>query len=103
MLRSYGFLSGILTDAVKAKWLAVSPAKSVENLLRKTAKRHVYLSADDVDRLADESGQHRALVLVLVLDYCGLRWGEAIGLRGPMWNFCVGGCQCRALPGWWEA
>jgi integrase len=39
----------------------------------------VYLSADDVYRLADESGEHRALVLVLA--YCGLRWGEAIGLR----------------------
>jgi integrase len=51
----------------------------VENLPRKMAKRHVYLSADDVHRLADESGQHRALVLVLA--YCGLRWGEAIGLR----------------------
>jgi integrase len=38
-----------------------------------------YLSAEDVHRLADESGQHRALVFVLA--YCGLRWGEAIGLR----------------------
>ena len=30
-------------------------------------------------RLADESGKHRALVLVLA--YCGLRWSEAIALR----------------------
>ncbi|MDT5371489.1 MAG: hypothetical protein QOC62_5920 [Mycobacterium sp.] len=30
-------------------------------------------------RLADESGQHRALVLVLA--YCGIRWGEAAALR----------------------
>lgn len=30
-------------------------------------------------RLADKSGEHRALVLTLA--YCGLRWGEAIGLR----------------------
>ena len=35
--------------------------------------------AEDVARLADESGEHRALVLLLA--YCGLRWGEAIGLR----------------------
>jgi hypothetical protein len=54
VLRSYGVLSGILTDAVKANRLAVNPAKGVENLPRKTAKRHVYLSADDVDRLADD-------------------------------------------------
>jgi integrase len=48
----------------------------VENLPRKTGKRSVYLSAEDVRRLADESGQHR--VLVLVLAYCGVRWGEAV-------------------------
>ena len=36
---------GILSDAVKARRLAVNPAKGVENLPRKTAKRHVYLSA----------------------------------------------------------
>ena len=51
----------------------------MENLPRKTAKRHVYLSAEDVGRLAAESGQHRALVLVLA--YCGIRWGEAVALR----------------------
>jgi integrase len=79
VLRAYGVLSGILADAVKAKRIAVNPVKGVENLPRKMAKRRVYLSADDVYRLADESGEHRALVLVLA--YCGLRWGEAIGLR----------------------
>lgn len=79
VLRAHGVLSGILADAVKAKRLAVNPAKGVENLPRKTGKRRVYLSADDVHRLADASGQHRALVLVLA--YCGVRWGEAVALR----------------------
>lgn len=79
VLRAHGVLSGILTDAVKARRLAVNPAKGVENLPRKTARRHVYLSADDVARLADESGEHRALVLTLA--YTGIRWGEAIALR----------------------
>jgi integrase len=76
---AHGVLSGILADAVKAKRLAVNPAKGVENLPHKSAKRRIYLSADDVHRLAGESGQHRALVLVLT--YCGLRWGEAVALR----------------------
>ena len=79
VLRAYGVLSGILADGVKGKRLAVNPAKGVENLPRKTAKRHVYLSADDVQRLADESGEHRSLVLTLA--YCGIRWGEAVALR----------------------
>lgn len=79
VLRAYGVLSGILADAVKARRLAVNPAKGVENLPRKVTRRHVYLSADDVAALADHAGNHRALVLVLA--YCGLRWGEAIALR----------------------
>jgi integrase len=77
--RAYGVLSGTLASAVKGKRLAANPAKGVENLPRKTGKRRVYLSAEDVRRLADESGQHR--VLVLVLAYCGVRWGEAVALR----------------------
>ena len=72
-------LSGILADAVKGKRLAANPAKGVENLPRKTARRHVYLSSDDVARLADESGQHRTLVLMLA--YTGIRWGEAVALK----------------------
>lgn len=79
VLRAHGVLSGILADAVKAKRLAANPARGVENLPRKTARRHVYLSAQDVQRLADESGEHRALLFTLA--YCGLRWGEAIALR----------------------
>jgi integrase len=78
-LRAHGVLSGILADAVKGKRLAANPAKGVENLPRGTARRHVYLSADDVHRLADESGEHRKLVLVLA--YTGIHWGEAIALR----------------------
>jgi len=72
-------LSGILADAVKSKRLSANPARGVENLPRKTGKRHVYLSADDVYHLADESGLYRALVLVLA--YTSIRWGEAVALR----------------------
>ena len=77
--RAHGVLAGILGDAVKARRLALNPARGIENLPRKTARRHVYLTADDVHRLASESGEHRALVLTLA--FCGLRWGEAIALR----------------------
>jgi integrase len=79
VLRAYGVLSGILADAVKGKRLAVNPAKCVENLPRRTTRRHVYLSSDDVHRLADECGEHKGLVLTLA--YTGIRWGEAVALR----------------------
>lgn len=79
VLRAHGVLSGILGAAVKTRRLATNPAKGIENLPRKAAKRRVYLSADDVNRLAGEAGDHGALVLTLA--YCGIRWGEAIALR----------------------
>lgn len=79
IIRAYGVLAGILDDAVKSRRLAVNPARGVENLPKKGRKRHVYLSASDVERLAVESGEHRALVLTLA--YCGLRWGELVALR----------------------
>lgn len=79
VIRAYGVLAGILDDAVKDGRIAKNPARGVENLPRKSKRRHKYLSADDVATLAREAGKHRALVLVLA--YCGLRWGEAIALR----------------------
>src|SRR5690606_38256346 len=56
-----------------------NPARGVENLPRKSKRRHKYLSAEDVAVLAHEAGRNGALVFVLA--YCGLRWGEAIALR----------------------
>ncbi|WP_138841337.1 tyrosine-type recombinase/integrase [Rhodococcus pyridinivorans] len=79
VIRAYGVLAGILDDAVKAGRIVKNPARGVENLPRKSKRRHKYLSAEDVATLADEAGRNGALVLVLA--YCGLRWGEAIGLR----------------------
>jgi len=79
VVRSYGVLAGILDDAVKGRRLASNPARGVENLPSTSAKRHVYLSPEDVARLASESGRHRALVLTLA--YTGIRWGEAVALR----------------------
>ncbi|MGV8875257.1 MAG: tyrosine-type recombinase/integrase [Rhodococcus sp. (in: high G+C Gram-positive bacteria)] len=79
VIRAYGVLAGVLDSAVKSKRLAKNPARGVENLPRKQRKAHVYLSHAEVAELAAAAGQHR--VLVLVLAYCGVRWGEAIGLR----------------------
>lgn len=79
VLRAHGVLSGVLSDAVKARRLASNPARGIEGLPKKTARRHIYLSADDVHRLAAEAGEHRALVYVLA--FCGTRWGETIALR----------------------
>ncbi|ALU38462.1 integrase [Kocuria flava] len=78
VVRAYGVLAGILDDAVKDRRLSVNPARGVSDLPRKRRKPHVYLSHELVHAVADAS-KHPALVLVLA--YCGLRWGEAVALR----------------------
>lgn len=78
VLRAYGVLAAILDIAVLDRRLSANPARGV-NLPRKTSKKRVYLSHDQVQLLADSSGQHSTLVLFLA--YTGLRWGEATGLR----------------------
>lgn len=77
-IRAHGVLAAILDMAVKLDKLRVNPARGV-TLPSRRAKRHVYLTASEVATIAEKAGEHADLVLVLA--YCGLRWGEAIGLR----------------------
>ncbi|MCC8909456.1 tyrosine-type recombinase/integrase [Curtobacterium sp. GD1] len=78
VIRNYGVLAGILDVAVKDRRILTNPARDI-NLPRKKRKEHTYLSHDQVSALALASGERSTLVLVLA--YCGLRWGEATGLR----------------------
>jgi integrase len=75
---TYTLLSMILADAVRDRLLTSNPAIGVK-LPPKTKRDHAYLTAEQLGRLADESGKYRSLVLLLGL--CGLRWGEAAALR----------------------
>lgn len=78
VIRCHGVLGSILDDAVDDRRILSNPARGV-NLPRKTKKEHIYLTHSQVDALAAAAGPRRTLVLVLA--YCGLRWGEAAGLR----------------------
>ena len=75
---AYGILARILDDAVKDRMLASNPARGVK-LPKRPPRRNVYLTTGQLDRLADEAGRYRALVLLLGVG--GLRWGEAAALR----------------------
>lgn len=79
IIRAFGVLAGILDDAVRDRRLLVNPARGVK-LPRKIKGEHAYLSDDQVMALAFEAGPDRG-VIVLVLAYCGLRWGELAGLH----------------------
>jgi len=71
-------LKMVLDDAVTDRRLIANPAKGV-TLPRRNRKPNVYLTHEQVHALADEAKQYRALVLMLC--YCGLRWGEAAAVR----------------------
>ncbi|MHA7287125.1 tyrosine-type recombinase/integrase [Arthrobacter sp. MDT3-44] len=77
VMRAYGVLASILDDCVDDRRLLLNPARGV-TLPRKNKKPHIYLSHDQVHALAGES---KYPTLILVLAYCGLRWGEAVALR----------------------
>lgn len=77
VIRAYGVLAAILDDAVSDRRTLSNPARGV-SLPRKLKKPHVYLSHEQVHALAAAS---KYPTLVLVLAYCGLRWGEATALR----------------------
>lgn len=68
----------VLKYAVRAKHIAASPAEGIE-LPRKPETEQRYLTHEQLHRLAVAAGRFRTLVLVL--GYCGLRFGEAAALR----------------------
>ncbi len=78
VIRAFGVLAGILDVAVKDRRIPTNPARGV-NLPRKGKKRRAYLTHRQVELLARQSRDKSTLVYLLA--YCGVRWGEATGLR----------------------
>ena len=76
--KAHGVLSSILDLAVRERRLASNPSNGV-NLPALNERRRRYLTAEQVDQLAESAGIGRLPVLVLA--YCGLRWSELAGLR----------------------
>jgi integrase len=68
----------MLADAVKDRRLASNPATGVR-LPRMPKVEDRYLTHGELDALAQRCGPYSTLVLVL--GFCGLRWGEAAALR----------------------
>ena len=74
-----GVLSGACAAAIRDRRLAVNPCTGV-SLPRPDPVEKVFLTAEQVEDLAGESGRHGEPI-VYTLAYCGLRWGELAGLR----------------------
>lgn len=84
VLRAHGVLLGILRMAVIDKRIPSNPTEGA-NLPRKTRGKPSYLTAEQVELLADEAGDFGGLVLFLA--YTGLRWGVATGMLVEDINF----------------
>lgn len=71
--RAVSILAGALDAAVEHRALAFNPARRFKRgeKPKKSPKRHVYLTEDDVCRLAEESGRHADLVLSSRSPACG--------------------------------
>jgi integrase len=76
--QAYHVFRQVLGYAVRSKMLSGNPATDID-LPRKPETEKRYLTHQQVADLAAESGGYD--VLVLVLAYCGLRWGEATALK----------------------
>ena len=71
-------VSAALDHAVRSGRIRSNPARGL-GLPRPGKRDYVYLTHAQVRELADETGRWHLLVLVLA--YTGLRWGEATALR----------------------
>ena len=79
VIRAYGAFAAILDEAIKDRRLVANPARGVK-LPRKTKAEHSYLSDPQVWQFVSAAGPEKGTI-VLVLAYCGLRWGELAALR----------------------
>jgi integrase len=76
--QTHQLVGAVLKFGVRAKHLPANPADGVE-LPRLPEVEQRYLTHDQLHRVAVASGRLRTLVLVL--GYCGLRFGEASALQ----------------------
>lgn len=82
VLRSLGVLAGILDMALKDGRVPKNVARRTEGAPRKvSSKPRRYLSHAEVARLAAAASTPTQRTMIVLLAYCGLRWGEAVGLR----------------------
>lgn len=72
-------LSSALAAAAESGFIAANPALGVK-VPRARPKEKLFLTAEQVELLADAIDEHYA-ALVYLLAYGGLRWGEAIAIR----------------------
>lgn len=76
--RAVEVLAGILDTAIP-RHIRENPTRGVKLPAKTSAKKHRYLTHEQLWRLAESAGAHHDHLLTL--GYCGIRWGELTALR----------------------
>ncbi|MFI5670478.1 tyrosine-type recombinase/integrase [Streptomyces sp. NPDC051704] len=79
IIKTYRVLSMTMKHAVFSKRISTSPCHDHDLPRPDDDEEHVYLTYDQLERLADAAGEYR--LLILTLGYCGIRWAEASAVR----------------------
>jgi integrase len=79
----YRLLAQIMASAVADELIAKSPCRDIR-LPEAARNEMLFLSPDELARVAAETGRYETLVLCA--GYLGLRWGELAGLRRARYN-----------------
>lgn len=91
--QAYMVISGAFRAAVEAREVVASPCLGV-SLPRVERREVVPLRPDQVARIASEVGAPYN-TLVMVLGYCGTRWGETVALRRSRVDLSAGQLEVR--------
>lgn len=73
-------LSASLDTAVRDRRIHNNPCQGIR-FPKPSPKQKIFLSAEQVEKLAGATFDDRQALIIYVLAYCGLRWGELAGLR----------------------
>ncbi|GAA2387018.1 hypothetical protein GCM10010420_07440 [Streptomyces glaucosporus] len=79
VVKVYRVFSAVMKRAVQTGRIAANPAHDHDLPRKDDDDDHVYLSHEQLEALANAAGDYR--LLVLVLGYCGIRWGEATAIK----------------------
>lgn len=79
VIKTYRVFSMVMKHAVFSKRISTSPCHDHDLPRPDDEDEHVYLTYDQLERLALAAGEYR--LLVLTLGYCGIRWAEASAIK----------------------
>ncbi|MFT8442218.1 MAG: tyrosine-type recombinase/integrase [Bifidobacterium aquikefiri] len=84
--KAYAILRSIMEDAANDRRIPRNPLTDIKLPVKRRTRPRIYLTISQLLAFADEASNANSIgderrALILLLGFCGLRWGEARGLR----------------------